>query len=348
MSQEFKIDKSMRDSDKAFVIAEIGNNHQGSLELAKEMVMAAKYAGADAVKFQTRHNKTLFTKPAFDQPYDNKNSYGDTYGLHREAVELKRDDYVELIRFANAQNIMLFSTPFDFNSLEFLAGLDMPAYKVASADLVNTPMLKRIAELQKPIFLSTGGGTMKDVRRAVDTILPINPQLSVFHCTAAYPAEIKDMNLNVIPVLLQEYPEITIGLSDHENGIDAASVAYMLGARVFEKHFTLNRAAKGTDQSFSLEPEGLKKLVRNLRRIPEMLGSSDKHMLESEKKPLKKMVKSIVAARELPEGHKITDKDVTLRCPSGGLLPYELDNVIGKTLTTNLKEDDWVLFENLK
>lgn len=347
MSNEFRLDKEFRNSHRTFVIAEIGHNHQGSLEKARELFLAAKESGANAVKLQKRNNKTLFTEELYNQPYDNENSYGATYGEHREALEFGRDEYRDLQGYAREIGLMLFATPFDFESVDFLAELDMPAYKIASADLNNTPLQKYIAKLGKPIFLSTGGGTMTDIRRAADTILPLNPQLCILHCTASYPADVKDMNLNVIPALLTEYPEQVVGLSDHENGIDAASIAYMLGARVFEKHFTLNRAWKGTDHSFSLEPEGMRKLVRNLHRIPVMLGDGNKQLLESEKKPLKKMSKSLVAARDLPAGHRLTEHDVVLKSPSGGLPPYELDNVIGMALRTGLKRDDYILRENL-
>jgi N-acetylneuraminate synthase/sialic acid synthase len=151
----------------------------------------------------------------------------------------------------------------------------------------------------------------------------------------------------VILSLIAEFPELVIGLSDHENGIDAASIAYMLGARVFEKHFTLNRAFKGTDHAFSLEPEGLRKLVRNLRRIPVMLGDGRKHLLESEKKPLMKMSKSLVAARNLPAGHVLSEQDVAIKSPGGGLPPFELERVLGRTLRRDLCEDDQIVLENL-
>lgn len=347
MSNELKLDKEFRISQRSFVIAEIGHNHQGSLDQARAMFLAAKEAGASAVKLQKRDNRTLFTKELYNQPYDNANSYGATYGEHREALEFKRDEYLELQTYANEIGIIFFATPFDFKSVDFLAELEMPAYKIASADLNNTPLQKYIANLGKPIFLSTGGGNIKDIRRACEVILPLNSQLCILHCTAAYPANVEDMNLNVIPSLISEFPNQIIGLSDHENGIDAAPIAYMLGARVFEKHFTLNRALKGTDHSFSLEPEGLRKLIRNLNRIPILLGDGKKNLLESEKKPLKKMSKSLVAAKALTMGHKLTEEDVAIKSPSGGLPPYELDFVLGKTLRVPLAEDDYILFENL-
>lgn len=146
---------------------------------------------------------------------------------------------------------------------------------------------------------------------------------------------------------MAEFPNQIIGLSDHENGIDAASIAYMLGARTFEKHFTLNRAFKGTDHSFSLQPEGLRKLVRNLKRIPVVLGDGHKRLLDCEKKPLTKMSKSLVAARDLPAGHTLTSRDVAIKSPGGGLPPFELDRILGRTLRAGLSAAGRILFENL-
>ena len=280
---------------KVYIIAEIGHNHQGNLETAFELFKQAKLAGADAVKLQKRDNKSLYTKSFFNEKYDHENSYGKTYGEHREYLEFGISEYKELINYAKEIEIDFFSTPFDFNSIEFLEKLEMPAYKIASADLTNTPLQKKIAETKKQIFMSTGGGNLDDVRRAKDNIFAINQNLAILHCTASYPAKVEEMNLSVLNSYAKEFPKIKLGLSDHENGIDAGPIAYMLGARVFEKHFTLDRAKKGTDHSFSLEPQGLTKFVRNIHRIDKMLGSPQKRLLDSEKKPLFKMKKSIVA-----------------------------------------------------
>ena len=345
---DFKINNLRSNPSSIFVIAEIGHNHQGNLSICKDMFRAAKEAGADAVKLQKRNNKTLFTKALYDEPYTSENSYAPTYGEHREKLEFNKEQYLDLLAYAKEIDIIFFATAFDFESLDFLISIDMPAYKIASGDLTNTPLQEKIAKTGKPVLLSTGGGNFIDIERAVKNISKHNKNLILFHCTASYPANVEDMNLNVIPELKRIYPDVLIGLSDHENGIDAASVAYMLGARVFEKHFTLNRSWKGTDQSFSLEPEGLRKLVRNLNRIPFLLGSSNKQLLESEKKPLKKMAKSIVAKRPLSEGHVITFDDIALKCPSGGLPPYEIENVIGKKLKSKVFEDDFILLDNLK
>jgi sialic acid synthase len=333
---------------ETFVIAEIGHNHQGNLDTCKQMFKAAKESGASAVKLQKRSNKDLYTKALYNEPYNSENSYAEIYGEHREFLEFNESQYKELIKYANEIDIMFFATAFDLPSFEFLESLDMPAYKIASGDLTNTPLQAKIAQTKKPVLLSTGGGTFSDIKRAVENILKYNDDLVLFHCTASYPADVEDMNLLVIPELIKLFPNITIGLSDHENGIDAASIAYMLGARVFEKHFTLNRSWKGTDQSFSLEPEGLRKLIRNLNRIPILLGSANKQLLEKEKKPLKKMAKSIVASKKITAGSMLTEDNLTYKSPSGGLPPYEIENVIGKISLIDLNEDDLINFDNLK
>lgn len=334
--------------ESVYITAEIGNNHQGNLENCKQMFHAAKYAGAHAVKLQKRNNKELYTKAFFNSPYHSENSYAATYGEHREALEFNKEQYRELIKFAKEIKIDFFATAFDSPSLKFLEELNMPAYKVASADLLNTPFLEEIAATDKPIIMSTGGGTFEDIDRAVGTITKLNSQLIILHCTASYPANVEDMNLNVIPKLIERYPNFVIGLSDHENGIDAASVGYMLGARVFEKHFTINRSWKGTDQSFSLEPEGLRRLVRNLSRIPKLLGSDQKELRESEKKPLSKMYKSLVAKTSLSKGTKLTRENIAIKSPGGGLPPYELENILGKVLKNSLDEEANILKENLE
>jgi sialic acid synthase len=229
-----------------------------------------------------------------------------------------------------------------------LEKLNFPAYKIASADLINTPLQTKIAETKKPIFLSTGGGSFEDIERAYKNITKINKNLIILHCTASYPALPKDMNLNVIPELVKRYSDMVIGLSDHENGIDAASIAYMLGARVFEKHFTLDRSWKGTDHPFSLEPQGLEKMIRNLKRIPLMLGSNNKKLLESEKKPLNKMYKSIVSANDLKKSHVLSYKDLAFKSPGGGLKPYQYNLLINKKIKKDLKKDDLITLDCLE
>lgn len=333
---------------KPFVIAEIGHNHKGSIEIAKELFFSAKSCGADAVKLQKRSNVDLYTKDFYNSIYVSENSYGKTYGQHREYLEFGKKEYKELIKYAKKIDLEFLCTPFDFKSLSFLEELNIQAYKIASADLVNLPLQTVIAKTKKPIFLSTGGGNFVDIDRAVKNISKINKKLSILHCTAAYPVELKDMHLNVINVLKKKYPNNIIGLSDHENGIDAAPLGYMLGARVFEKHFTLDRSWKGTDHAFSLEPEGLRKLIRNLRRIPLILGSKNKKILPAEKIPLQKMFKSIVASKDLKKNTILKYTDISYKSPGGGLKPYEYKKILNKKTKIEIKKDQLILLKKLK
>ncbi len=337
----------VHDQGDCYVIAEIGHNHQGSVDKAKEMFRVAKECGVDAVKLQKRSNRTLYTRSMYESPYDNENSFGATYGAHREALEFDWDAYVELKRYAAEIGVTFFATAFDVESADFLAKLDVPAYKIASGDLNNVPLLQHVARIGKPIVVSTGGGSLDDVQRAYDAVMPLNSQLCLLQCTASYPAEPEDMNLRVITTFREAFPEIVIGLSDHQNGIAMADIAYILGARVIEKHFTLNRAWKGTDHAYSLEPVGMRKLVRDLRRVRAALGTGTKQPLAIEKKPLFKMCKKIVAARLLPAGHVLTPGDVAMKSPNDGLAPYALPELLGRRLRRELAEDDAILFEDL-
>lgn len=347
--RELTIDNiRIADDTDCYVIAEIGHNHQGKLETCKEMFREAKLCGASAVKLQKRDNRSLYTKAAYDKPYENENSYGPTYGAHREAVEFGADEYRELKRYAQELGITFFSTAFDHKSADFLAKLEMPAYKIASGDLKNTPLLKHVAQIGKPMVVSTGGGTLEDVQRAYDAIMPINKQLTILQCTAAYPAKFEELNLRVITTFRERFPEVVIGLSAHDSGIAMGLAAYMLGARVIEKHFTLNRAWKGTDHAFSLEPVGLRKLIRDLKRARVAMGDGVKRTFETEKAPLVKMGKKLVAAHLLKAGHKLQASDIAIKSPGDGLPPYEFDKVVGRTLTADLKEDDNLTLEILK
>jgi N-acetylneuraminate synthase/sialic acid synthase len=339
--------QTIDDTTDCFAIAEIGHNHQGKLKTCLEMFKVAKNCGADAVKLQKRDNKSLYTQAAYNRPYDNENSYGATYGEHREALEFGETEYRELKAYAQELGITMFATAFDFPSVDFLAKLEMPAFKVASGDLKSIPLLTYMAKVGKPIILSTGGGTMEDVNRAYDAIMPINPQLCLLQCTAGYPAAFEELNLKVITTFRERFPQTVVGLSSHDNGIAMAVAAYILGARVVEKHFTLNHTWKGTDHAFSLEPIGLTKMVRDLRRARVALGDGVKRTYETEVAPIVKMGKQLVAARDLPAGHAIRREDIAIKSPGGGLQPYEIDKVIGRTTRAALKADDAITFEAL-
>jgi len=340
MSRSLVIDGiRIADDTTAFVIAEVGHNHQGSVEKCKELFSAAKLAGATAVKLQKRDNRNLYTEAFYNKPYENENSFGTTYGEHREALEFGRSEYLELIAYAKQIGICFFATAFDHASADFLAELDMPAYKIASGDVRNTPLIEHVARLGKPVILSTGAATMEDVHRAFDAARRHNDEVAVLQCTAGYPAKYEELDLNVIRTYRDVFPETVVGLSAHDNGIAMAVAAYVLGARIIEKHFTLNRTMKGTDHAFSLEPLGMQKLMRDLSRIRVALGSPVKKIYPSEHPALDKMGKKLVAARDLPAGHVVQAADVAVKCPGGGVHPYELPRLLGQRLVRPLKKD---------
>ena len=338
-------DRIISDDSNAYVIAEIGHNHQGSLKTAKELFQAAAECGVDAGKLQKRDNRSLYTREMYDKPYDNENSFGATYGEHREALEFGKLEYEELQAESGRVGIAFFSTAFDFKSADFLADLNTTAYKIASGDLKNIPLLKHVAKIGKPMIVSTGGGTMDDVQRAYDAIMPINPRLCLMQCTCGYPAEFAELDLRVISTYREKFPEIVIGYSGHDNGIAMPVAAYMLGARIIEKHFTLNRAMKGTDHRFSLEPVGMKKMIRDLQRVRMALGDGRKKVYASEAGPVLKMGKKLVAARDLTAGHVLTSADIAIKSPGDGLPPYYLDQIIGQALARDVRADQSLTLE---
>jgi N-acetylneuraminate synthase/sialic acid synthase len=339
---------AISDDRPCWVIAEIGHNHQGDVEKAKQLFREAKLAGAAAVKLQKRDNRSLFTREAYQRPYEHENSFGRTYGEHREFLEFGREQYVELQRYARELGITFFATAFDVPSADFLAALDMPAYKIASADLKNLPLLRHVARVGKPVILSTGGGTLDDVRRAHDTITAINPRLAILQCTAAYPVSWDELDLAVITTYRAVFPGVVVGLSAHDNGIAMAVAAFTLGARIIEKHFTLNRAMKGTDHAFSLEPVGLRKMVRDLDRVRVALGDGVKKCYPSELPGITKMGKKLVAARPLRPGQRLAPEDVAIKSPGDGLPPSELERVLGRVITKALDTDEAIQLDMLR
>ncbi|HVW19091.1 MAG TPA: N-acetylneuraminate synthase family protein [Solirubrobacteraceae bacterium] len=330
------------DDSQCYVIAEVGHNHQGSVEQARALLAEAKACGANAVKLQKRDNRRLYTRAFYDRPYEHENSFGATYGEHREALELGRSEYEELIAYAREIGITLFATAFDEPSVEFLAELDMPAYKVASGDLTNVALIRRIAQTGRPVIVSTGAATLDDVRRAYEAAREASDQVALLQCTAGYPAAWDELDLRVISTYRDEFPDAVVGLSSHDNGIAMATAAYVLGARIVEKHFTLNRALKGTDHVFSLEPAGLRKLVRDLRRARLAMGDGTKRTYASEAEPARKMRKALVAARDLEAGHVLAAEDLIARSPGDGLPPYMADALVGRALLAPLARDEAV------
>lgn len=291
-------DRRIADDEPCFVIAELGHNHGGSLESARQLIWAAARAGASAVKLQKRENATLYTQAMLDQPYLNEHSYGDTYGAHRRALELSPADFQACQVTAHTSGLVLFATAFDEASADFLAEHDVRAIKIASGGLTDRSLLLHVRSLGLPVILSTGGGTLGEIDRAADQL---GDHFALLHCTASYPLAPEEANLRVITMLRDRYPDTVIGLSSHSPGIALSLVAYALGARIIEHHFTLNRAFKGTDHAFSLEPKGLQTLVEDLDKTRLALGDGIKRVYPSERGPIAKMRRV-----QTPEGLKIT------------------------------------------
>lgn len=322
-----------------FVIAEIGHNHQGDLKKAKEMIRVAAECGVDAVKFQKRDNRHLFTKAMYDKVYDNENSFGKTYGEHREFLEFGREQYTELKEEAARHNVAFMCTPFDSPSVDFLEQLGIDGYKIASGDITNLPLLEYVARQGKPVFVSTGACTMEEIHDAYRGIKAHNDQICLLHAVSSYPANYYDLNLRFVETLRREFPDTVIGYSGHDSGILAGSMAYMLGATVLEKHFTLNRSLKGTDHRFSLEPAGMRKQVRDLRRVDEALGDGRKVIYPYEVEFRVKLGKSLYAKTALKAGHLITRNDLVIKAPGGGISPHDMAKIIGKELLKDVPEE---------
>lgn len=282
--------RRISDSEPCYLIAEIGNNHGGDLRVAFDLIDAAAQAGADAVKFQRRSNATLYSRALLDQPYDNPHSFGATYGAHRAALELPASAYPALAVRASRQGLACFATAFDEQAADELEEwLDPPAYKIASGALTDHALLAHVAKLGKPVILSTGGGSFREIDEALATMLAFNTQIAVLHCTAAYPANFEELNLRCVEVLRERYAGFVIGWSCHVHNLSMIMAAYALGARIVEVHTTLNRSMKGTDHAFSMEPATLKKLRKDLDRLTSAMGDGIKRVYPSEIGPISKM-----------------------------------------------------------
>lgn len=296
MTRELVIDgQRIADDTDAFVVAEIGNNHGGSLDTCKAMILAAKDCGASAVKLQKRDLATLYTPEELAAPYNSEHAYGPTYGAHRAALEFDAAQYRALQLYARELRITLFATAFDRPSLALLKELDMPAIKIGSGQAVDVDFIRAAAWCGQPVIVSTGGLTMDQVCDAYGAIFKHRDwgreldRGALLQCTSLYPCEAEDLQLRVIETMRLNFPRAVIGLSDHYPKPNLAIAAYALGARIVEKHFTLNRAWKGTDHAFSLEPDGLRTLVNHLRETRRALGDGVKRAFDAEGPALRKM-----------------------------------------------------------
>ena len=290
-----------RDTDELFVIAEVGQNHQGDLDEALRYIEVFANLGADAVKFQMRCNEFLFTKDAFDRPYESENAFGATYGEHRNALEFGPEEWVSIKRKCEECNVQFMCTPFDEPSVDALVAMNAEILKVASFDFGNLPLLAKMCDAGKPIVVSTGGAKSDHIDKTIEFFQTRGADFCVLHCVSEYPTKVERLDLGKLQVLRERYPGVPIGLSDHFNGTLSGPVGYMLGARIFEKHVTLNRANKGTDHSFALEPRGFENFVRDIRRVPMMFGAKPVNELGTEY-VFKKLGKSLCAASTIKKG----------------------------------------------
>lgn len=288
-------------SDEVFVIAEVGQNHQGDLTEALRYIETFSKLGADAIKFQMRDIDFLFTRAALERPYESENAFGETYGEHRKALELSSEDWILIKAKCEECGVKFMCTPFDEVSLAALVKMGVEAIKVASFDLGNLPFLSRVCDAKLPIVLSTGGGRSEHIEKTIELLRDREADFCILHCVSEYPCAVDKLDLGKIVLLKEKYPGVAIGLSDHFNGTLSGPIGFTLGARIFEKHVTLNRANKGTDHSFALEPRGFETFVRDIKRVPQMYGAKDVSELGQEY-VFKKLGKSICANGSISKG----------------------------------------------
>ena len=341
-------EKFRNSQSDTYIIAEVGQNHQGKLENALEYIRVFKNCGVDAVKFQIRDNKYLFDDSAYNMRYNSDNAFAENYGPHREKLELSKTEMSECKNLCDELEIDFIATPFDEPSLEFLISLSPKAIKIASFDLGNLPFISLIAKSNLPIILSIGGGKDKHINETIKLIEELNNDLAILHCVSKYPCPENELNLSNIQNLLSEFPKHTIGSSDHFNGISSGVIAYMLGARVFEKHVTLNRAWKGTDHSFALEPEGMRKFVRDIKRVSQMLDLNIDEDIGNEP-VFKKLGKSLVAKKNINIGSRINLEDLSGRIFfEQGVPVREAYFFLGKKAIKDIKKGDKISYQHFK
>lgn len=334
--------------DEPFVIAEVGQNHQGDLDKAREYIRIFAFEGADAVKFQTRSNKYLFSRDAYEASYESENAFAETYGAHREHLELKPEWLPILKEDCIKYGVKFMSTPFDEPSLELLKQIDVDILKIASFDLGNLPFIHRIARMGKPVVMSVGGGKIDQIRSSIEVLLKHHDEVAILHCVSEYPCEYNRLGLDSIERLIAEFPQCTIGSSDHFNGTLSGPVAYLKGARVFEKHVTLNRSWKGTDHSFALEPEGFRKFVRDIKRVRHMMPPKPADDLGNER-VFKKLGKSLIAYSDIKAGDKLTLDSLSGMIFSGQYIPVRESNlVIGRIALRDIAKGEPIQYADLQ
>jgi len=330
---------------KVLIIAEAGVNHNGDINLAKQLVIKAKEAGADYVKFQTAKPELVISKFAEMAEYQKVNTGKNESQLDMcKKIHLKLSDYKPLKEFCDEVGIKFLSTPFDLVSIDVLTELDMDFWKIPSGEVTNFPYLVKIAKSHKPVVMSTGMCEMEEIREAINVLtnngLLIN-QISLLHCNTEYPTPMKDVNLKAMHDLAKHF-NVRVGYSDHTPGIEVPIAAVAMDAEIIEKHFTLDHNMPGPDHKASLEPDELKRMVQAIRNIEIALGDENKHVSESERKNISIARKSIVAMRDIKKGDVFSEDNLTVKRPGNGINPMRWNDVIGKIATRNFKEDELI------
>lgn len=331
-------------SKHVLIIAEAGVNHNGSLDLAKKLIDKAVEAGVDIIKFQTFKSEKLVSKAAKQAEYQQRNIGKKDEGqlAMLKKLELTQADHEELITYCNEKGIRFFSTAFDMDSIDYLHSLNMGLWKIPSGEITNYPYLRKIAQYQEPVILSTGMCELSDIEAALNVLLQFGvkkEQITVLHCNTEYPTPFADVNLKAMLEIGKKFG-VQIGYSDHTKGIEVPIAAVALGATVIEKHFTLDKNMEGPDHKASLEPDDLKAMVSAIRNIEHALGSGHKTISESERKNIEIARKSIVAACPIKAGELLTEENLTVKRPGNGINPMRWNEVVGTRAAQSYNEED--------
>jgi sialic acid synthase SpsE len=333
---------------KTYIIAEAGANHNGDAETALKMIDTAAEAHADAIKFQTYTSDELLCDPV--RPVTWRYSAGEVtepVGEMFKRVALKRSDHEKVFSYAARRGITAFSTPFSPDGVRFLDKLGVPCFKVASSDIVYFDMLKAIAFTKKPVILSAGKSTLAELDTAA-AFLEGGSDLAILHCVAKYPTDYEDANINVIKTLLLQYPNSVIGFSDHTRGITCALGAVAIGARIIEKHFTLDNKGYGPDHEFSLNPAELSSLVAEIRNLESAMGTSRKTVTNSELSERETSVRSLTVLSDLKKGDRLTAEILGAKRPGGGISPLDKDKISGLAVTRDIPANTTLCWDDLK
>lgn len=325
-----------------YIIAEAGVNHNGSFTFACRLVDAAKEAGADCIKFQTFKSENLVSRSAKKAEYQKKATGDSSQQEMLKKLELSFDDFLKLKDYCKESGITFLSTPFDFDSVDFLNSLDIPFWKIPSGEVTDLPFLVKLAKTGKPVVMSTGMCNMKEIQTAIE-ILTSNgtKDIKLLHCNTEYPTPFEDVNLKALQTMRDAF-HLEVGYSDHTKGIEVPIAAVALGATIIEKHFTLDRNMEGPDHKASLEPQELAAMVNSIRNIEKALGSGAKTPSPSEKKNMAIARKSIVAAKKIKKGETLTEETITTKRPGSGISPMKWFDVLGTTAIRDFDEDELI------